>query len=182
MAGIAVASLHRDLLWAGGWVSNWGTITGGGDYWARFGEPSPVTHFWSLAIEEQFYLVWPLVILAVCTFGPHRRATVGLLSCAGAVGSIVVMNLMFDPVDPTGTYMNTFARAHSLLIGATAASVTIVLADGRLRGGASHGWSLLVRHSWSHDGGCHVAFVDLAVPLGVPAVCRGHGRRRRRRC
>jgi peptidoglycan/LPS O-acetylase OafA/YrhL len=60
---IDVPSLRRDLLWAGGWASNWGTTTSGGDYWARFGEPSPVTHFWSLAIEEQFYFVWPLVLL-----------------------------------------------------------------------------------------------------------------------
>ena len=45
------------------------------------------------------------------------------------------MNLMFDPADPTGTYVNTFARAHSLLIGATAAAFTVVLGDGRLRGG-----------------------------------------------
>ncbi len=135
LVGIDVASLRRDLLWAGGWASNWGTITGGGDYWARFSEPSPVTHFWSLAIEEQFYLVWPLVLFAVVRYTRHNRAMVGLLAGTAAVGSIVLMNLMFDPADPTATYVNTFARAHSLLIGATAAAFTVVLGDGRLRGG-----------------------------------------------
>ena len=54
-----------------------------------------------------------------------------------AAGSIAVMWATFDRADPTGTYMNTFARAHSLLIGAMAASVTALLADGRLRGGRS---------------------------------------------
>ncbi len=138
LAGIEVSSLRRDLLWAGGWASNWGTIAGGGDYWARFGEPSPVTHFWSLAIEEQFYLAWPLVLLAIVAFvrrDRHRRVAVGVVSVVAACGSIVAMNVMFDPTDPTGTYMNTFARAHSLLIGAAAAALTTVLADGSLRGG-----------------------------------------------
>jgi peptidoglycan/LPS O-acetylase OafA/YrhL len=135
LAGIDVPSLRRDLLFAAGWASNWGTISGGGDYWARFGEPSPVTHFWSLAIEEQYYLVWPLVLALVVRTVRRRRLAIGLLSAALATASIVAMNLWFDAASPTATYMNTFTRAHSLLFGATAAAVTTVLADGRLRGG-----------------------------------------------
>ena len=136
LAGIDVPSLRRDLLFAAGWASNWGTISGGGDYWARFGEPSPVTHFWSLAIEEQFYLVWPLVLAVVVLTVRRHRVVVGAISLAAAVASVVVMQLVYDPTDPTATYMNTFARAHSLLVGAAAAAFTVTLADGRLRGGA----------------------------------------------
>jgi peptidoglycan/LPS O-acetylase OafA/YrhL len=135
LVGIDVPSLRRDLAWAAAGLSNWGTIAAGGDYWARFGEPSPVTHFWSLAIEQQFYLVWPLVLVAVIAVTRSVRAAVGWLSVVGAIGSIVLMNAMFDPLDPTATYMNTFARAHTLLIGAAAAAATVVLADGRLRFG-----------------------------------------------
>ena len=135
LAGIDVPSLRRDVVWAAGWASNWGTITSGGDYWARFGDLSPVTHFWSLAIEEQFYLAWPLVLFLVVRRSQNHRLTVGVLSAAAAFASIIAMNVMFDPGDPTGTYMNTFARAHNLLIGATAAAFTTVLADGHLRGG-----------------------------------------------
>jgi peptidoglycan/LPS O-acetylase OafA/YrhL len=135
LAGLDVASLRRDIAWAAVGLSNWGTITGGGDYWARFGEPSPVTHYWSLAIEQQFYLVWPLVLLAVIAATRSVRLTVAWLSIVAAIGSIVLMNVMFDPIDPTATYMNTFARAHTLLIGAAAAAATVVLADGRLRFG-----------------------------------------------
>jgi peptidoglycan/LPS O-acetylase OafA/YrhL len=135
LADIDVPSLRGDIAWAAVGLSNWGTIAGGGDYWARFGEPSPVTHFWSLAIEQQFYLVWPLVLLAVIAATRSVRVGVAVLSIIGAVGSIVLMNAMFDPIDPTATYMNTFARAHTLLIGAAAAAVTVVLADGRLRFG-----------------------------------------------
>jgi peptidoglycan/LPS O-acetylase OafA/YrhL len=155
LAGIDVPSLRRDLLFAAGWVSNWGTISSGGDYWARFGEPSPVTHFWSLAIEEQFYLVWPLVLVALLSV--RRRSdpalsgtarTVALLrsrrrrrhavgwTCLGlAAASVVAMIAMYDPLDPTATYMNTFARAHSLLLGAAAAAGTTVHYDGGLAGG-----------------------------------------------
>jgi peptidoglycan/LPS O-acetylase OafA/YrhL len=135
LAGIEVPSLRRDIAWAAVGLSNWGTISGGGDYWARFGEPSPVTHYWSLAIEQQFYLVWPLVLLVVIASMRSYRQAVAWLCVVGAAGSIVLMNVMFDPIDPTATYMNTFARAHTLLIGAAAGALTTVLADGRLRFG-----------------------------------------------
>ena len=135
LAGIDVPSLRRDIAWAAVGLSNWGTISGGADYWARFGEPSPVTHFWSLAIEQQFYLVWPLVLLAIIASMRSVRHGVALVSIAGAAASIVLMNVMFDPIDPTATYMNTFARAHTLMIGAAAGALTTVLADGGLRFG-----------------------------------------------
>ncbi len=135
LADIEVPSLRRDIGWAAVSLSNWGTISGGGDYWARFGEPSPVAHYWSLAIEEQFYLVWPFVLLAIIAVSRSVRHTVAWVCAAGAVGSIVLMNVMFDPLDPTATYMNTFTRAHTLLIGAAAGAMTTVLADGHLRFG-----------------------------------------------
>ncbi len=154
LVGMDVPSLRRDLFFAAGWSSNWGTINGGGDYWARFGDPSPITHFWSLAIEEQYYVIWPIVLAAIIhaaarvkrrgvdrdNVGPARiwlryRLLIGTMSAVLAGGSIVAMNLMYDAGNPTATYMNTVARAHSLLLGAAAAALTTVLADGGLRGG-----------------------------------------------
>lgn len=132
---IDVSTLQHDLRWAVGWASNWGTINSGGDYWARFGNPSPVNHFWSLAIEEQFYLVWPLLLWAVARWAPRTRRAVFAVAVLGAIGSIAFMAWWFDPLSPTSTYMNTFARAHTLLIGAAAAAVTTRRADGTLRGG-----------------------------------------------
>ena len=134
LVGIAVPSLRGDIVWAALWSSNWGTIFGGGDYWARFGEPSPITHFWSLAIEEQFYLVWPVIVAALVATRRRRRA-VGVVGATLAILSIGVMIAIADPSNPTAAYMNTFARAHSLLIGAVAAAITVVLPDGSLRGG-----------------------------------------------
>ena len=129
VGGIDVPTLPRDLLWALGWSSNWGTITSGGDYWARFGEPSPLAHFWSLAVEEQFYLAWPLLLFPLARYGAHRRdALVGLVSAALAVASVAFMVLTVDTTEPTVTYLHTLARAHSLLIGAAAAALTASVA------------------------------------------------------
>ncbi len=127
---IDVPSLRRDGLWAIGWSSNWGTISGGGDYWARFGEPSPLAHFWSLAVEAQLYLGWPLLVVALARLGArHRDVAVAVASAALAIASAVFMAVTFDPSQPTATYLNTFARAHSLLIGAAAAAATAALAQ-----------------------------------------------------
>lgn len=133
-ARIAVPSLGHDVAWALGWSSNWGTITGGGDYWARFGEPSPITHFWSLAIEEQFYLVWPVVVALLVRAGMERgRILVGAVSATLAVASVAFMAATFDASRPTATYMHSLARSHSLLIGAAAAAL-MVSPDRRQRG------------------------------------------------
>jgi peptidoglycan/LPS O-acetylase OafA/YrhL len=142
VVGIDVPSLRRDALFATFWASNWGTISGGGDYWARFGEPSPLTHFWSLAIEEQFYLVWPLLVVGVLTVLKRRpRAVIAGLAASLAVVSIVLLVALYDPANPTAAYMNTFTRAHSLLIGATAGALTALRPSGDgpggLRGGTS---------------------------------------------
>jgi peptidoglycan/LPS O-acetylase OafA/YrhL len=140
LLGIEVASLRRDALFATFWSSNWGTISGGGDYWARFGDVSPLTHFWSLAIEEQFYLVWPLVVLATvgvarrCRLG--TRAAVSTMALVLGAASVLYMGALFDPADRTAAYMNTFARAHALLIGAAAGAFTVDR-QGRLRGGGT---------------------------------------------
>jgi peptidoglycan/LPS O-acetylase OafA/YrhL len=124
---IDVPSLRRDIVWALGWASNWGTITAGGDYWARFGEASPVAHFWSLAVEEQLYLVWPVVVWLLARRGGRTRA-IGVAALALAAASVGTMLVLFEPNDPTATYLHTGARAHSLLLGAAAASVSIAAA------------------------------------------------------
>ena len=71
--------LHRirgDALATLAYVANWRFVFGGFDYFALFSSPSPLNHTWSLAIEEQFYVVWPLLVLLVARRGQIGRAHV----------------------------------------------------------------------------------------------------------
>ena len=58
-------------------VSNWYSLFTGAQYFDLANQPSPLLHTWSLAIEEQFYFIWPLVLLAVLTKGVTRRRAEG---------------------------------------------------------------------------------------------------------
>lgn len=107
---------RTDAPWAQFYVANWHLIASGNSYWDSFAAPSAFEHLWSLAIEEQFYLVWPVVVMVVLA-----RRQLGDLTVVVAVGtllSIAAMVLIFDGGDPTRVYMGTDTRAFSLLVGA----------------------------------------------------------------
>jgi peptidoglycan/LPS O-acetylase OafA/YrhL len=116
-----LGAVRRELFGALLYVSNWSTIAQHGSYFARFAAPLPLDHLWSLAIEEQFYLIWPWLLLAGLWFGRTRRNLL-LLTLAGAVASAAVMALLYHPgYDPTRVYEGTDTRAFQLLIGAALA-------------------------------------------------------------
>jgi peptidoglycan/LPS O-acetylase OafA/YrhL len=100
------------------YVANWRFIVSGQSYFEVFATPSPFRHLWSLAIEEQFYLVWPLVVLGCLRI---RRGRVGVLAAvcvAGTLASVVAMSVLYTPGSPSRAYYGTDTRAHALLIGA----------------------------------------------------------------
>ena len=116
-------SLRGDVLAAVAYVSNWWNIVRDASYFARFGPPPPLDHLWSLAVEEQFYLIWPWLLLLGLRFVPGRYRLAGL-TLAGAALSAIAMALIYQPgVDPTRVYEGTDTRAFGLLVGAALAMV-----------------------------------------------------------
>jgi len=116
-------SLKGDLLSAVLYFNNWWLIFHQVSYFESFGPPSPIGHLWSLAIEEQFYLLWPLILLLLLRF-VKQRSKLMLLTLTGAAASAVAMALIYDVgTDPSRVYYGTDTRAFALLIGAALAMV-----------------------------------------------------------
>jgi peptidoglycan/LPS O-acetylase OafA/YrhL len=104
------------------YFANW-HFSSGASYVNLGNSVSPFLHTWSLAIEEQFYLVWPLLLLGAFKLGLSRAKLLGLTLLAAA-GSAALMVYLYDPnQDPTAIYYNTATRAQALLIGAAVALV-----------------------------------------------------------
>lgn len=109
--------LRREIPAALTYVSNWVLISGNESYFEAVGRPSPLRHLWSLAIEEQFYLVWPVVFVLGLAVLSRRRMTVVIL--AGVVASTAAMMIQYEPfTDPSRVYYGTETRIGGLLIGA----------------------------------------------------------------
>ncbi|MDR3602293.1 MAG: acyltransferase family protein [Desulfosporosinus sp.] len=118
-----LTSLGEDVLAALFYVSNWWLIFHQVSYFSSFGPPSPLGHLWSLAVEEQFYLVWPVLLWFGLRYIP-RRGRLVVLILAGVLASVMAMALIYQPgTDPSRVYYGTDTRAFALLIGAALALV-----------------------------------------------------------
>ena len=130
-----VASLRGDVLSALAYVTNWNFIFAQKSYFEALGRPSLVQHLWSLAVEEQFYLVWPLLFIGgMKVFGRKRFPIVVV---AGVVASVVLMWVLYVPGgDPSRVYYGTDTRASGILIGC---ALAFVWSPWRLRSNISSG-------------------------------------------
>ena len=187
------------------YFSNWWQIAASGNYFVATGAPSPLTHTWSLAVEEQFYLVWPLVVLAVMHLArPFTRGIRVLLalSLAGVVGSALEMALRYSPtVDTTRLYFGTDTHAQSVMVGAALACLLTMVqmrrgADGMAPEAGSRGarmaivvlglaglaglvalaWRMAGTDGFTYQGGILLSALASAAVL-VAAVCACRGRR-----
>ncbi len=141
-----LAGLRGAVAAAGSYSSNWYLIIQNQSYFARFAPPAPLDHLWSLAVEEQFYLAWPwLLLLGVLCLrkrqgargargargrdvrdirgrGPGAVRWLALPTLALAAASAVAMLALYHPgLDPTRVYEGTDTRAFGLLVGAALA-------------------------------------------------------------
>ena len=114
--------LQGDLFGSLFYVQNWRFIFNGQSYFAQFGSPSPLRHMWSLAIEEQWYLVWPLAFLGIVRLTRSSLRGIAMVISGLAVGSALLMVALYhDGGNATRAYFGTDTRAQALLIGAALA-------------------------------------------------------------
>lgn len=116
-----LVTLRGDTLATLTYVANWRAILSDKSYWELFRSPSPLEHTWSLSIEEQFYLAWPLVVALALRW----RGVRGLLGIALALValSVLAMLALFDLEHTTRVYYGTDTRMAALLGGAALAAV-----------------------------------------------------------
>jgi len=129
LAGVAVysvfflrenlAKLRDDILAAFFYVTNWYLIFSQTSYFDRLGRPSMLRHLWSLAVEEQFYLLWPIAMWAMLRFFRARVQPMAIMMASGVLASTILMAVLYHPgKEPSRVYFGTDTRAAGLLAGA----------------------------------------------------------------
>lgn len=126
----AIANLRDDAVASFFWVANWAFVAQRTDYFSQGAPPSPLQHTWSLGVEEQYYLIWPLLLIAVafvfCRRNPtHLRWAVLGLATAGAVASAAAAIAFVGDETLNRVYFGTDTRAQALLVGAAAAALLV---------------------------------------------------------
>jgi hypothetical protein len=108
-------------------VANWERLASPTSYWDLFTQPSPLEHMWSLAIEEQFYVLWPLVVVGLVAVPglALTAARVRVVALTGGMASLLGMALSYDADDTNLAYFSTLTRLGPLLLGAALATVTV---------------------------------------------------------
>jgi peptidoglycan/LPS O-acetylase OafA/YrhL len=120
-----VASTRSGLLGAVTYVTNWQLIWSDVSYFEAIGRPPLLQHLWSLAVEEQYYLLWPLIVAGLVALGGRRAVTA---ACAlGALASTALMWAIVDPNSPSRVYYGTDTRAGGLLLGGLLATTMVAV-------------------------------------------------------
>ena len=114
------ARIRSDGLATLGYVANWHTLAAGRSYWDLFASPSPFEHTWSLAIEEQYYVLWPLVAWLMLR-ARRPRLALGLVAGGLTLASGLALGYAFEAFGSSRAYLGTDTRAAGILSGAALA-------------------------------------------------------------
>ncbi|OBK67417.1 hypothetical protein A5653_17025 [Mycobacterium colombiense] len=134
----SLTGLRDDAIAAFIWMANWRFVAQKTDYFTQGAPPSPLQHTWSLGVEEQYYFVWPVLLITVTLLLAARakrrstRATVGgvrfatfLIATVGAVASAALAIVMTSDGTRDRIYFGTDTRAQALLVGAASAALLV---------------------------------------------------------
>jgi len=141
---LRLRSLSRDVLAVALFSSNFVFARRGADYLQSVLPPSPLQHYWSLAVEEQFYVVWPALVMLVCIGIGTRtmrnvRLRVGITAGVAAVASFIGCMALMNSSQPWA-FFSPHTRAFELAIGALVAVIPIGSAVKSLRIDAFFAW------------------------------------------
>lgn len=114
-------TLRMQALASLGYFANWHAIFDHRSYWQLFSAPSPLEHTWSLSIEEQFYLLWPLAVMGILR--RHGSRVVLVVSVLLTLLSMGAMALLFSPGATSRVYLGTDTRMGAILAGAALATL-----------------------------------------------------------
>ena len=182
------ARIQADGLAALAYVANWHTIVAGRSYWDLFAAPSPFEHTWSLSIEEQFYVAWPLVAW-VALRARRPRLALGLVAAGLTLASGLALARAFDAVGASRAYLGTDTRAAAILAGAGMAcalhgraplagraALALDAAGALALGGLALAWVRLEgKDPFLYEGGLWLS--ELAVLALVWCASQGHASR-----
>jgi peptidoglycan/LPS O-acetylase OafA/YrhL len=159
-------SLRGDLFATLFYGANWRFIESGQSYFALFSDASPLRHAWSLAIEEQFYLLWPLIVIGCLRLARGLHTMLIAVCVVGTIVSASVMTILYDAGDPSRAYYGTDGRAQLLLIGALLAIALTHWSPGSQR-------SRIAVHVAGGVGAAYVLFAMATVEDSASWMYRG---------
>ncbi len=179
-------AIRGDVVATTFYVANWEAIFSGSSYFEQFAGPSPLQHTWSLAIEEQWYLVWPIVLAVGLSRTRSKRWWTGAALAATGLSAAWMVALHEPGTDPSRVYYGTDTRVQGLLLGAALAFALQGRVDrwragagGRVAGVAA--WAGLAgfvafvavagdQADWMYRGGLTLVAVSAALLIGGVTV------------